>query len=189
MNTNRTGIIRRIAATAAVAGTLTAGPLVGSASAYDTYRSGSSVGVHSDAPVVCTNSPYRTLTAWPSMGTTPGWEWGQTVAWRYYVYNVTTGRYVVQETAWRYAKIVTAHVTPAIYGPYVTVDASAALPGATWTLAPGRYKVWIDYAWNTGSSWSYAQSVTTAYSNNYYSLGFKKLYSAGACDIDMVRNS
>lgn len=178
-----------VASSAAVAATVASGSLLDSASAYDTYRSGSGVGVHADAEGSCQNSPERKLTATPTMGTTPGWERGQNVAWRYYVYNISTGRFVVQESTWHSERVATVRVTTNVYGQTITQkDTYASLPSTSWVVSPGKYRVYVDYAWQTASGWSYAQSVTTTYTNTYSLLGMWRSYTASTCGIDIVAN-
>lgn len=186
---NFTRVTWSVASSAAVTAMVASGSLFNSASAYDTYRSGSGVGMHADANGECQNSPGRRLTATPTMGTTLGWGRGQNVAWRFYVYNVSTGRFVVQETKWREARVATVRSTTDVYGHTITqTDMYASLPSTSWVVSPGKYRLYVDYAWQTEAGWSYAQSVTTQYSNSYSLLGRWWGYTASTCDIDAVTN-
>jgi hypothetical protein len=187
MNTKLSWILK-VAGVAAATMTAVAG--VGAqAIAIDVSRTGSAWGFHGDAVVDCQNSPFRTLTTTPQLGTSSGWEQGQNVAWRYNVYSVSAGRWVVQEAAWHTARVAALYFTTDYWGHEVAhYDGYAKLPSTTWVLGAGKFLVYVDYAWQTGTSWSYARSVTTSYRNNYSQYGIWWAYNATTCDVDMVRN-
>jgi len=144
--------------------------IVGSApaNAYESYHSGQDVGVHYDADVTCSGSPYRDITVRPVMGTTVGWEWGQNVAIRVYVLDSrgnVTGTLTGSTTAWTNLRIATTYSTGTdINGnPMVINEPYKMLGPYKWNLGPGTYSVRVDYAWQTNRGWSYATNVTSSY--------------------------
>lgn len=165
--------------------TVTASP----AGAVETYRSGSAVGVHADAAVACSSYPYNQIVATPEMGTSRGWEWGQNVAWRFYLLT-DTGRVVWRPTndAWSQARIATAYYQTinGLGTQALVTNTYATLPDMSWRVTTGRYVVRLDYAWQTTAGWNYATNVTSYYANATASNGFKQTWTMNACNINVL---
>ena len=170
-------ILLALALPALLAVGITVGP---AADAVETYRSGAGVGVHGDAWVDCASRPDYAIDVTPVMGTTPGWEWGQNVAFRIYVINARTGSVVRQLNGgnWTSRRIATKWISYDIFGnPATHTRKTAELPKYTWALPAGDYTVRVDYAWHT-TGWSYATNVTSSYMN-HYAVGYTWTKSAG----------
>lgn len=173
--------LRALAAVMALA-TLGLAP-AGTAHAVETYRSGYDVGRHGDPAVTCSSAPYRQVSATPQMGTSTGWERGQSVAYRIYVLDARTGAVVRQlnNGNWLSTKIATSYLSYYdINGnPVYAISPTASLPTYTWSVPVGDYKVRIDYAWYTTSGWSYATNVASSYLNGM-SVGYSWITAWGS---------
>jgi hypothetical protein len=183
MNTTLSTWSRRLAAVSI----LTMGMLAGgqSAQASDIYWSGSRVGVHTDARVICTTS-YKgpgLVSAEPKMGTSAGYELGQNVAWKYTIVNAYTGAAVWADTSWRYARIQTLWYTQDYWG-HTTPQTQqyAPLPVMYWDMPRGLYRVQTDYAWWTGV-WNYATARTDAYLISQNPVGIR---TSNLCSIGVL---
>ena len=162
MNTTTKNRTRRLVAASILALAATVG--TSTAHAAELSRSGSGVGVRADADVVCTSGRYPLIAAMPLMGTTPGYEWGQNVAWRYTITNADTGAVLLRETQWSAQRIATRSSALNVYGNAdVKTVQYASLPIKYWNAAGGRYRVFTEYAWLTSTGWSYSTLRTDAY--------------------------
>ena len=176
-----------LASLAAAAAALFATTVASPATAVETYRSGPDTGLHYDAGVVCTGYPYRTISVSPTLATTPGLEWGQTVSIRAFVYDSRGALvgYLKPNDAWTNVRIATKYnrtlgngVTVSVTDPYVV------LGPYQWNKPAGSYTVRVDYAWQTSRGWSYATNVTSSYRNVSYAGGSMRTSNGSRCVID-----
>ena len=125
-----------------------------------------SVGPYAPAYATC-NWRYHTITLTAQAGAAPGYA-TQTVYYKYWVWDVTLGRFVAGLGPTNFGSIAAWSYQVVNGITYVNNGTVTSAPSVFQLTAGHRYTVVAEYWWNLGGAWFYTQATTTDYGNVGY---------------------